>query len=447
MPTRSDIALVPPAILGRPVVVGFSGGLDSTVLLHLLAHTPATREAGLHALHVYHGLHDEADAWQAHCRRVCAALGVPLAVTQVQVAQPSPLGREGAAREARHAAFVQAVGEGEVLALAHHRDDQAETFLLRSLRASGPDGLAAMRAWRAFGPGWMWRPLLAMPRDALRDYAHAHGLEWIEDDSNGDATLDRNFLRQAVMPLLRERWLDADASLARAAQLQAEAIALLQTEDAQALASVRTADPAVIRATALLAHPIARRARVLRAWIASLHLPPLPAQGIAHIESDLLHARADADAAFGWAGAVVRSWQGLLHAGALRAPLPPHWSMPWNLETPLTLPGGASLVLEGDVTSECEDVASRFALPLRVHGRRGGERITLPGRSHSHALKHVLQDLRVPPWERVDLPLVSDAHGTLLAVADFAYAADFDAWLRERGARLVWTPATPALPL
>lgn len=447
MPTRGDIALVPPAILDRPVVVGFSGGLDSTVLLHLLARTPGARASGLRALHVHHGLQADADAWQAHCGRVCESLDVPLTAARVHVAQASPQGREGAAREARHAAFVQSMCEGEVLALAHHRDDQAETFLLRALRASGPDGLAAMRAWRAFGPGWMWRPLLATPRDALRDYAHAHGLAWIEDGSNRDVTLDRNFLRQAVMPLLRERWPDAGASLARAAQLQANALALLQAEDAQALASVRTADPAVIRSSALMAHPAARRARVLRAWIASLRLPALPAQGIARIETDLLHARPDADAAFGWAGAVVRSWQGLLHAGARRQPLPPHWSMPWNLETPLALPGGASLVLEGDVTSACEDVASRFALPLRVHCRHGGERITLPGRRHSHALKHVLQDLGVPPWERVDLPLVSDAHGKLLAVADFAYAADFDAWLGERGARLVWVPATPPLPL
>lgn len=446
MPTRSDISLVPRGIEG-PLVVGLSGGLDSTVLLHLLAHMPGARAAGLRALHVHHGLHVDADAWQAHCRRVCEALDIPLAVARVHVAQASPLGREGAAREARHAAFAQAMREGEVLVLAHHRDDQAETFLLRALRASGPDGLAAMRAWRAFEPGWLWRPLLATPRAALREYAHAHGLSWIEDDSNRDATLDRNFLRHAVMPLLRERWPDAVASLSRAAQLQGDALALLQAEDAQALASVRTADPAVIRTSALLAHPSARRARVLRAWIASLRLPALPAQGIARIEADLLHARADADAAFGWAGAVVRSWQGLLHAGTRRQPLPPHWSMSWNLETPLALPGGASLALEGAPAAACEDIASKLALPLRVHGRHGGERITLPGRRHSHALKHVLQDLGVPPWERVDLPLVSDANGMLVAVADFAYAAGFDAWLRDRGARLVWVPATPLFPV
>lgn len=446
MPTRREIALVPPAIAGRAVLVAFSGGLDSTVLLHLLAHDPALRAGGLRALHVHHGLQAAADAWQAHCARVCGALEVPLSVARVHVDQDSPLGREGAAREARRAAFAQALDDGAVLALAHHRDDQAETFLLRALRASGPDGLAAMRAWRGFGRGWMWRPLLDTPRDALRDYAQRHGLQWIEDDSNRDVAFDRNFLRQAVMPLLRGRWPQADAALARAARLQADALELLRGDDARALASARTADPAVLHVAALLAHPAARRARVLRAWIDALPLPPLPAQGIARIEADLLQARDDASAAFGWAGAVVRRWRGLLHAGLRRHPLPPDWSVPWRLDAPLALPGGGTLALAGATPDACEGLASRFALPLRVHARRGGERIALPGRGHSHALKHVLQDLGVPPWERIDLPLVSDAHGTLLAAADLAYAAGFDAWLRERTARLAWTPPHAALP-
>ena len=142
-----------------PILVGYSGGLDSTVLLHLLASDADLRRRGLRAIHVHHGLHAEADAWAAHGERECAALGVPLQAVRVEVDAGAGLGIEGAARAARHRAFAAALGDGEILALAHHRDDQAETFLLRALRGSGVDGLAAMRPWRAHARGWLWRPL------------------------------------------------------------------------------------------------------------------------------------------------------------------------------------------------------------------------------------------------------------------------------------------------
>jgi hypothetical protein len=153
---------------------------------------------------------------------LCAGLDVPLTIARVEVRDDGD-GPEAAAREARHAAFERELRDGETLALAHHRDDQAETFLLRALRGSGADGLGAMRAWRAFGRGWLWRPLLAQPREALRDHATTHGLPWIEDPSNADPRFDRNFLRQRVLPLLRERWPRVDASFARSAALGAEA--------------------------------------------------------------------------------------------------------------------------------------------------------------------------------------------------------------------------------
>src|SRR5690606_11245758 len=152
-----------PAVSRGPLLVGFSGGLDSTVLLHRLARDGEWRARGLRAIHVHHGLHAEADAWAAHCARACARLDVPLDIARVRVERDGGQGLEAAARRARHAAFAEVLGSGAILVLAHHRDDQAETFLLRALRASGVDGLAAMRAWRRFGDGWLWRPLLERP--------------------------------------------------------------------------------------------------------------------------------------------------------------------------------------------------------------------------------------------------------------------------------------------
>nr|MBA2238759.1 tRNA lysidine(34) synthetase TilS [Lysobacter sp.] len=244
-----------------------------------------------------------------------------------------------------------------------------------------------------------------------------------------DQSLDRNFLRQRVLLVLRERWPHADAALAGAAALCGQAGELLDSGDAQALAEAATPDPATLLLPVLRGLPEGRRARVLRRWIVALGLPPLPSRGIEQIERSLLDAPADGAASFAWHGAAVRAWRELLHAGPVQPTLPPHWQAQWSGGQPLPLPGGGELALVG---------ASSFDEPLVAHPRRGGERITLPGRSHSHALKHVLQDLGVPPWQRVRMPLLSSAQGELMAAADRAYSARFQRWLAEHGARLQW---------
>jgi len=416
------------------LLVGLSGGLDSTVLLHRLAADEALRARGLRAIHVHHGLHGDADAWAEHCARSCASLGIALGIARVAVARGG--GLEAAARQARHAAFESALDEGEVLVLAHHRDDQAETFLLRALRASGADGLAAIRPWRRCGRGWLWRPLLDVPRAALLAYARAHGLAWIEDPSNEDTAHDRNFLRHEAMPVLRARWPHAGDAFARAAALQAEAAALLSDEDHAALASARTIDRHCLHVAPLLALHAARRARVLRLWLSSLDLPPLPGGGVARIERDLLgDARGEAPA-FAWRDAVVRRWRDLLWAGTPSPGLPARFRERWNGDAPLALPDGGSLRFEGPAIAQADRVSP--APPFMVHARSGGERIRLPGRRHGHALKQVLQDLGVPPWIRARLPLLSGADGRLLGAGNLVFSADFDAWLRAGGLRLAW---------
>lgn len=437
MPTFHSIDLPLPdmaSLPGRDLVVGLSGGLDSNVLLHFLAASPACRTRGLRAIHVHHGLHSNADAWAAHCRQICHALDLPLRVVKVDAGNHHGDGPEAAARTARYSAFEAALGADDVLVLAHHRDDQAETFLLRALRGSGVDGLAAMRAWRRCGRGWLWRPLLDVPQSQLLAYAQQHALKWINDPGNTDTTLDRNFLRQRVMPLLRERWPQTVAALARSAGWCAESNELLDTGDAQALASVLTSDPQQLDCAALTHLSTARRARVLRRWINELQLPPLPAEGVARIEAELLHAATDSAARFDWSGATVRRWRHLLHAGSRRDPLPSDWQARWDGQTPLALPTGDSLRLDFSPSA----TTSGFDRSLNVHTRRGGERIVLAGRDHSHALKHVLQDQDVPPWLRERLPLLSDGNGQLLAAGDRVLSGAFDHWLREHQARLLW---------
>lgn len=418
---------LPETAAPAPVLVGLSGGLDSTVLLHLLAHTPRQREAGLRAVHVHHGLQAAADDWAAHCQHACEQWQVPLHIVRVRVDDNTGLGPEAAARHARHAAFAELLRPGEWLALAHHRDDQAETFLLRALRGSGVDGLAAMRERRAFAAGQLWRPLLHAPRAALEAHARLHRLRWIEDPSNGSNAFDRNFLRNTVMPLLAERWPEAAAMFARSATLAGEASALLHTHDAQALHACRTGEGA-LSVAGLQALPPPAMARVLRLWVQEHGLPALPGNGVACIRHDLLGAAHDQQAEFRWQHARIVHWRGHLHALGELPRWPAGWHMHWDGHAPLPLPDGGRLELHGH---------PGFDAPLQVRQRQGGERIRLPGRRHTHLLKHCLQEAALPPWLRPQLPLLF-GEGQLLAAGDRILSATLQSWLQARGACLRW---------
>ncbi|MDR1076482.1 MAG: tRNA lysidine(34) synthetase TilS [Xanthomonadaceae bacterium] len=427
----------PPGYLSAPLLLGLSGGLDSIALLHLLANDTRIDPTRLSAIHVHHGLQSEADAWAAHCTQACETLNVPIRLARVDVDRHHRQGLEAAAREARYTAFRQALKPEQVLVTAHQLEDQAETFLLRALRASGPDGLACMRPWRPFASGWHWRPLLDVPRRDLLAYARSNELIWIEDPSNDSHDYDRNFLRHQVLPLLGKRWPRAVGALAQSARLNAEASDLLLEEDIRSLhRAFLDEDRRTLSVMSLTALSSARRARVLRYWLRDLGLPPLPISGSLRIESDLLRARADASAGFAWSGASIRRWRDQLHADWDRPPTSPTWKTQWDGRTPLQLPDGSMLSLHDGTGNPG---ASGFDNPLEARARRGGERIVLPGRRHSHSLKHALQEYGVPPWQRERIPLLSDHEGRLLAAGTSILSAFLKQWLDERRLRLSWT--------
>ncbi|MFL0336328.1 tRNA lysidine(34) synthetase TilS [Stenotrophomonas maltophilia] len=420
-------ALVP---LDAPLLVGYSGGVDSTVLLHWLWRCAQASGTALRAVHVHHGLQPDADGWVLHCQQQCAALAVELAVHRVQIDNSAGLGLEGAARQARRAAFAAELHDDETLALAQHQDDQAETFLLRALRGSGVDGLAAMSARSQLGGQPLWRPLLAMPRSAVLDYAREHALSWIEDPSNGDDHADRNFLRLQVLPLLRQRWPHAAAALAGSATHCGQTRELLDEEDAELIAHLEVA-PRVLSLPLLRQVSPGRAARVLRAWVIGHGAAPLPATVLQQGLDELLPAGNDRRARVRWHDHAIQQWRD--HAYLLPAQLPalpPGWRAEWDGRAALALPDGGQLSLHG---------AAAFDHPLQVRAREGGERILLPGRQHSHALKDCLQREHLAPWRRAQLPLVFDGP-QLLAAADVVIAAPLQAWLQSRDAQLQWRP-------
>ena len=220
---------------GLPARSGFavalSGGVDSTVLLHTFVGLRDTGQldAPLRALHINHQLQSAAKRFESHCRGLCEQWKVPLKVVPVKVADDSGgAGPEGEARTARYNAFLHELQADEILLQAHHQDDLMETLLLRLLRGAGPRGLAAIPPLRRLGKGWLARPLLQVDRSRILARAKDAGLDWIEDPSNADTTLDRNYCRQVVLPALAERWPNYRVSWQKSITLCTEASTLLE---------------------------------------------------------------------------------------------------------------------------------------------------------------------------------------------------------------------------
>ncbi|MBS9403116.1 tRNA lysidine(34) synthetase TilS [Halomonas sp. TRM85114] len=391
---------------GHDVWVALSGGLDSSLLLTLAARARDRHPRPLRAIHVHHGLQDAADDFEAHCRRLAAQLDVPLSVERVAVDSEGGCGLEGAAREARYAALARHVPAGDTLWLAQHRDDQAETFLLAALRGSGVRGLAAMPSERDWQERELGRPLLGVSRADLEAEAERLDLTWIEDLSNADLTLDRNFLRRTILPRLETRWPQAGASLARSATLAGEAdtlLAELAELDLQRLGG----DPGRLPISGLTALSPARCRLLIRHACALSGLPTPPAGRLASL-LDQLEARRDAEVHIAWPGASARRWNGELYLMATVVAIPSDWSSEWDGRAPLVTPLGEASV---GVTPH-----STRPVRLRVAPRRGGERLRLAGRG-SRDLKRLLQEAGLPPWERQRVLVVHHGDQVVAVVA------------------------------
>jgi tRNA(Ile)-lysidine synthase len=396
---RFDPARLLPALAparGARLWIAYSGGLDSHVLLHAAAGLGRRLGAELRAVHIHHGLQPAADAWVAHCEQVCAALGVALEVGRLNLAPAAGESLEAIARDARYAAFRELLAAGDCIATAHHRDDQAETLLLALLRGAGVQGLAAMPARAALGAGELLRPLLDLPRAALVDYAHAHGLCWIEDPSNADAARDRSRLRTQVVPLLKARWPALDRTLARTAAHCAEAAALLDGLADELLKGLGGDAAGGLSADGLRGLDAARRRLVLRRWLARQGFLSPTADRLRRIDEELLTAAHDRQPLVAWAGCEVRRHRGRIYA---LAPLPP--APPAMLEVGaapvLLLPAGL-----GELSWELAAAGQRqIGVGFGLHGLRC-LRLGRP----SATLQALYQQAGVPAWLRPYVPLV-----------------------------------------
>ena len=418
------------------LVVGYSGGVDSHVLLHLLATNRASwPERTLAAIYVNHGLQAASVAWGEHCARVCRELDVRFRVLPISARPAAGESPEAAARHARYTALAAELGPDAALLTAHHRDDQAETLLLQLLRGAGPHGLAGMPAASHLGQGWLLRPLLDLDRADLLAYAREHSLRWIEDASNADTGFDRNYLRHRILPLLRERWPAVNRTLARSARWCAETSDWMNAEAETDLARVVTDRPHGLHIPALRELSELRQRNLLRYWLRQLNLPTPDSRQLWHILHDVLTASRDRNPRIHWPGGEVRRYRDALYA---MPPLPPHdarqifiWRSTADGYLPLELPGIGRLEWREIADAGLRQSALTDTV-LTVRFRQGGEHFRPIGRRHSQELKKLLQETGIPPWERDRLPLVYRGEA-LLAVVGLGIAAEIAAVPGEPG--------------
>ena len=418
---------------GARLRVGLSGGVDSVVLLHALN---GLRRAGLgfelSAVHVHHGLSASADAWASFCSDLCTSSGVALDIVRVDVPRATGEGLEAAARRSRHAVFSACAADW--LALAHHRDDQAETVLFRLLRGAGVAGAAGMPTERS-QPGGprLIRPLLDVPRSTIARYAGEHSLTWIEDDSNADSHFRRNHLRREVMPRIEEQFPAAAPALARAARHFAEAADLLD-ELAQADRSTVAGSSGRIKLAGFNALSPARARNLLRSELRTAGFRAPDARWLDEALRQLATAAAGAQTCVSHADGELHVYRGDLHVLA-RRPAVAQLALSWDGQ--LALPWGDERVLF--VRRQGAGIAARLLAGASVclRARRGGERMQPDARRPRRALRNLLQEAAVPPWERSRLPLLWCAE-RLAWVGGFGVDAAFACAPGEAGVEPVW---------
>ncbi len=421
--------------------IAYSGGLDSTVLLHLLAQARlASAGICLQAIHINHGLQADAAQWVIHCRKISQQWQIPLTLVEVNAANHRGESPEAAARKARYDAFDTVITPQAILLTAHQQDDQAETLLLQLLRGAGPRGLAAMPVVAPLGSGLQVRPLLGMSRQQLEAYAMHHQLTWIDDPSNQDRRFTRNFIRHDILPQLQSRWPSVSNTLSRSATLCAEAISLCDELAGNDFSHVMDGHPHCLSLTKLLALSARRQRNLLIYWLRVVNYP-IPSCAILHtIQTSVLQAAKDRQPIVQWAGVAIRRFAGRLYA----LPYDPstqagHWStqrFSWDLITPLIIPnlGTLSSTQVKGLGLPMQCLAEK---KISVRFRQGGEQVRLAGRNGHQRLKKLFQEAQVPPWERDQIPLLYRDE-ELIAVVGYWYSQSYQVAKTQAGVHLLF---------
>ncbi|GFO71039.1 tRNA(Ile)-lysidine synthase [Bathymodiolus japonicus methanotrophic gill symbiont] len=402
--------------------IGYSGGVDSHVLLHLLANIPALKHK-LTAVYVHHGLQACAGDWAQHCQQISRDLGVAFKRLKVNAQAKPGQSPEEAARIARYQAFKQLLGKNDVLLFAQHRDDQLETVLLQLFRGAGLKGLSGMPTAIQFAHGTLLRPLLEINQQEIKHYVQQHDLQWIDDPSNQDIQFDRNFLRHNIIPLLEQRWPGLDKTVARVAEHCAGAQQVLSANARQQMHGLYNEQQQSLSIPGLLAHEPPSHQWILREWLHQLGVRMPTQKVLSAIMQDVLLARPEANPLVEHDGHTIQRYREGLYLVAVK-------QLPDLRQVFAWTDSNKSLALANNGILKIKPVQQGIALnrwqqgDIQVKYRQGGEKIALPNRMGRHSLKKLYQEAGIAPWLRDVIPLIY-INGELAAIASYWINADF----------------------
>jgi len=396
----------------KKVVVAYSGGVDSHVLLHACAKLKSKlKSLSFSAVYIDHGLHDDSSLWSEHCKRITTDLDFPFSSLEVNAKNERGEGPEQAARVARYAALSNFIDEHSVLLTAQHQDDQAETLMLQLLRGAGVNGLASMPSLSQFTMGFISRPLLGFSKQQVLQYAKKEGLDWIDDSSNYDVSYDRNFLRQEVIPLLQSRWPAFSKTTARSASHCAEASIILGDLGSSILMEARGRELSV---SLVKEYKVEIQRLIIREWLKKNDVR-LPSEKILQQIQLMLTINSNKSALVEWGGHQIRLFDNrFFYRKQLDEPT--FKKLNW-CGVALKLPNSMGEVSIKPAIGKGIDRALWDASDVSVRCRQGGERIKLAERLGSKKLKKLLNEERVFPWVRGSIPLIY-LNDNLVAVAN-----------------------------
>jgi tRNA(Ile)-lysidine synthase len=418
----------------KSMTVALSGGVDSVVLLHLLHQLQKRQNFTLKASHVHHGLSKNADKWVKFCEKLCTKLSIPLDVNYVKLPQKKSLGIEGEARQLRYEKLLKS--KTDLVVLAHHEDDQAETFLLQLIRGAGVKGLSSMAYFDATRR--LWRPLLHTSRIEIESYAKKHQLKWIEDDSNQNTDFDRNFIRAKVLPILKNRFSHIIKVISRSSAHLAEAQYLLdelaEIDLKKHLKSIKYKHKLKIKILDKLSH--VRAKNILRYWL-EMNGQMMPSKDLLdELLRQVLTAKKDATIKIQLSKDFeIRRYQDEIYVVPKNQKGQKNYEMIWAGESEILLPNGTQLTFK-KVKGRGINFKFLSNQKLKIRNRQGGEFFKPDAKRPTKKIKQLLQESDLPPWEREFFPMVF-VGDQLASVPNFGVDTKFQPSPKEFGLEVI----------
>ena len=416
--------------------LAYSGGMDSSVLLHLFYSNKNKINQNIEVVYINHGLQKEANDWGEFCKNQCQQYELPF--TQLEIDKDCPKGAsvEAWAREERYSLIETVMNENDVLFTAHHQDDQVETFFLQALRGAGPRGLASMPLIKKQANAFHARPLLNYSYDKLKRYAEENELSWCVDKSNSDCRYDRNYFRHEVIPVIEERWPAYRETISRLIKNQSECKALL---DEIACSDIKLAqhkgttslDLDVIKELSL-----ERQKNLIFVWLKGLNLDSPGSRNVEQIISDVICSTVDKAPCVNWKNVEVRRYKNLLYALETMAKHDINMEYDWKPENVLNILDDTLLAMpeRGKGISKLKTKNADFV----VRYRQGGEKIHPDNMAQSKTVKQLFQEYSVLPWLRDRIPLIY-INGDLAVIPGFCIDKNYSADKDEPSWNIQWS--------